>query len=666
MRLLARASAAAVGLAFAFALAVGLASPLAAQQSRDLKFEAAPPVNPLGDKGTRWALIIGVSQHEQLPPGAQLQFAHRDAESFAAFLRSPAGGALPSSHIRLLTNQQATLSAIRAALHNWLPQSAGADDIVYVFFAGHGVLAERDEGYFIATDSDPQNLHATALSFAEVDRTLNQKLHAASVILALDACHAGRLGWASFSPNLPSRASDAIQQIGGDRSVLKLLASRTSERSFEDVKFGGGHGIFTYSLLEGLRGQADRDGDRFIRISELTDYVSQNVSTQTQAQQHPRVAGTFDARLPLAVLPELPKAPPSTVALDVQGPAGAEIYLDHQYRGSLRSDGFLRIEGIAAGLRAFGADLPDGTTIDGGVRLQAANSRLDLPVSGAMTQLRKLVALGQTQQAWDFYRAQPFQGNQRSVATAVMSAALEESGQACVSDYVQSTQLGPKRALLLRAVDSFEKLKTLRPDDPAIETRRLFCQGRLQIAGGQFKEALVSLGESLRRDPNFACAHNALGVALLRSGRGDDARKEFEVAARLTPEWGLPQMQLADQLVAGGKAKDAFSFYEKAVKFSPQSRGNRWSLAKAYRMAGRLGDARKASEELIRLDALYAPAYLELGQTFEAEGDYARAAAAYDAYTQLAPNYSDSNEIRVRSQRLKDSSRKSLPSLRKQ
>jgi len=135
---------------------------------------------------------------------------------------------------------------------------------------------------------------------------------------------------------------------------------------------------------------------------------------------------------------------------------------------------------------------------------------------------------------------------------------------------------------------------------------------------------------------------------------------------RLTPEWGLPQMQIADQLVAGGKAKDAISYYEKAVKFSPQSRGNRWSLARAYRMAGRLNDAQRTSDELIQLDPNYAPAYLELGQVFEAQNDPARAAAAYDSYLLLAPNYSDSSEIRVRSQRLKDSGKRPLPSLRRQ
>ncbi|MBM3763237.1 MAG: hypothetical protein FJW36_23720 [Acidobacteria bacterium] len=64
---------------------------------------------------------------------------------------------------------------------------------------------------------------------------------------------------------------------------------------------------------------------------------------------------------------------------------------------------------------------------------------------------------------------------------------LEQQGQACVADYVQSTAIGPKRALLERAVAALEALKALRPYDRSIETRRLFCAGRLSIALNRFE-----------------------------------------------------------------------------------------------------------------------------------------------------------------------------------
>src|SRR5437879_4776441 len=82
---------------------------LAAAQTRDLRIESVQPATPLGEGGTRWAVVIGVSSYQQLPAAAQLRYAHRDAEEFAQFLRSAQGGAIPGDHIRLLTNQQASL-----------------------------------------------------------------------------------------------------------------------------------------------------------------------------------------------------------------------------------------------------------------------------------------------------------------------------------------------------------------------------------------------------------------------------------------------------------------------------------------------------------------------------------------------------------------------------
>ena len=204
-----------------------LAMSLAAQTARDLKYERTAP--PLPDKRARWAVVVGVSSYKYAPPRAQLKFAHRDAEAFAALLRSPEGGALPSGNVRVLTESSATVGGIRAAIHSWLPRSAGPNDVVYLFFAGHAVEAERGESYFVAYDSDPQNLHATGIPFKEVNDALTSKLRAGTVVLLADACHAGGIGWTS-DPAVPATAAQrSLEALGGkDRSFLKLLAARPS------------------------------------------------------------------------------------------------------------------------------------------------------------------------------------------------------------------------------------------------------------------------------------------------------------------------------------------------------------------------------------------------------------------------------------------------------
>src|SRR5262249_14443281 len=153
--------------------------------------------------------------------------------------------------------------------------------------AGHGVLGQDKEVYFVANDTDTQNLHATGLSFRELNDSI-ARLRASMVVVIADACHSGSIGWVN-STSTASDTQGAFDSLGAkDQLVLKLLASRPSERSFEDFKWGGGHGVFTKSLLDGLRGGAERETDGVIRASELIDYVSKVVPEQTGSQQNPR------------------------------------------------------------------------------------------------------------------------------------------------------------------------------------------------------------------------------------------------------------------------------------------------------------------------------------------------------------------------------------------
>lgn len=637
----------------------GLACILFAQQTRNLRLESAEPSNPLKDRGTRWAVVVGISSYEYLPPAAQLHFAHRDAEEFAGFLRTYAGGALPADHIRLLENEHATLAEIRAALDTWLVASARPEDIVYVFFAGHGVLDDHDDGYFVAHDSDPQNLHATAIAFQDVDRTLSSRLRANLVVLVADACHTGRLGWSTFAPGTPSRAADPLARIGqGDRSFLKLLSTRPSELSYEDQKWDGGHGVFTHVLLEGLRGEADRDGDHVIRASEAIDYLSRRVPELTGSLQHPRVAGTFDAQVAIALAPNSAPPAPRTVTMDVSGPVSSALYIDNIFRGKIRPAGTLRIDSLVPGSHALSADFTDGTTLQGTVTLGNVPASVSIrpPPPSLLTQLKTRLDAGQVLEAngaWDFYRGHTFAAAEQVAATTLITGALEGMGQACVGDYVQSTANGPKRILLQRAVDAYERLKMLRPNDPGLEVRQIFCRGRLQIAGRRFAEAVVTLEASLKLDPGFACAYNALGVALGQLNRSKEARQAFEMAARLTPEWALPPFQIASQFIAAGDLKKAQPYLEKAVAYNPRSVGTRWSLLHVDRVLGQMGEVERQAAELIRLDPSYAPTYLELAQAYEVARNFPKAVEAYDAYTLLAPNFADTNSVRVHADRLR-------------
>jgi len=642
-------------------LVLALGIPLAAYQvARDLFLELEDPAAPAAAAaGVRWALVVGVSSYEHLPPRAQLRYAHRDAEAYAQFLRGVDGGSFAASRIRVLTNEGATVSAVRSSLTEWLPAVAGPRDVVYLFLAGHGVRDAAGDAYFVVHDSDPQNLHATAVSVKELNAAI-RRLRASMVVLVADACHSGSIGWAAETETANDTQA-AFEELGSkDRLVLKMLASRPNERSYEDERWGGGHGVFTYALLDGLRGGAERESDGVVRASELIDYVSRVVPEQTGAKQNPRIAGNFEPRLAMALVPRARRATtPQMTFLTFRGPAGAGVYLDNVFRGSIRPSGDLRVEPVPVGPRRIAIDLPGGQSLEQTVNVSAATNALEVNQMAdvPLVKLQRLIRSGSILDnggAWDFYNSQPWDAATRPAAQVQIASALEGLGQACVNDYVQSTTNALKRAMLLRAVAGYEALRKLRPDDPALESKLKFCLARAQIAGNQFALAEKNLRASLEIDPNFACAYNALGVALTRQDRAAEAYVAFEKAIKLTPEWALPHFQIGQQLLARNKIKEAVPYFENAVKYSPRSMQARWTLMRVLRTVGNRGkDVERLGLEGIAIDPNYAPIHLELGLHYDNNREFAKAAQSYDAYLLLAPNFADSGQVRQRRGQIK-------------
>ncbi|HEU4388803.1 MAG TPA: caspase family protein, partial [Blastocatellia bacterium] len=516
---------------------------------------------PLDGRGRLWAVVIGISQYKYVPRESQLRFAHRDAQDFARLLQSPNGGAFPSNQIRLLLNQDATISAIRTSLGTWLARSVEPEDVVYIYFAGHGLVENEKEGYLLAHDSDPQNLYATALPVEELDRMLTERLRARTVVLIADACHAGRIGLSSRGGESRALITRYLDELGKtESSIFRLLATRANERSYEDEKWGGGHGVFTYYLLEGLRGRADKDQDGIVRAAELLTYLSETVPEATQALQHPRAAGYLDPRLPLAVV----SRPGNTVAvsetrpssLEIRGIPGTQVYVDNSFRGSIRPTGLLIIEGLSAGSHDLSIDPPNSEQFSQKVSLGTGKTTIELQRrAGATTQSSPLVAairtalqkknVLETGGAWSLYQqmiaSSPNEPQRRAVET-MLAGSLEELGQEAINQYVHSSIWQLDRDSFRRGAIAFNNLKQLNSGDPSLEAKYLFCSGRALIVEGRAPEALPLLQRAVTLDPKAAYIYNALGVAQERAGADREALSAFTRATELAPNWSVPRL----------------------------------------------------------------------------------------------------------------------------
>ena len=82
-----------------------------------------------------------------------------------------------------------------------------------------------------------------------------------------------------------------------------MTSAEANEEAIEGPQWGGGHGVFTYFLLEGMRGAADRgQSDGVVTLGELFEYVRDGVLRETGNKQHPSIGTTmFDRRFPMAI-----------------------------------------------------------------------------------------------------------------------------------------------------------------------------------------------------------------------------------------------------------------------------------------------------------------------------------------------------------------------------
>lgn len=242
--------------------------------------------SPNATPGTTYAVVVGISDYQALSYArGDLRFADRDAKQVVTFLRSKAGGSVPTANIQLLTNRQATQKAVQQALR--LFRKAGTNDRVILYFSGHGL-----PGSFAPYDARPGD-QRTMLSY----QTIKTAFHDSPAITKLciaDACLSGGMTQPKTSrPVIESKANDG-------RNVAMILASRSTQYAVEDGQLAGG--AFTHFLIKGLTGQGDLDGNGIVTIRELHRYVGPEVRKRTRGRQTPMFYGRFSDRLPLSYL----------------------------------------------------------------------------------------------------------------------------------------------------------------------------------------------------------------------------------------------------------------------------------------------------------------------------------------------------------------------------
>lgn len=254
------------------------------------------------------ALLIGIGTG--YPDGMKLPGVVRaDAESLAQVLIDPKLCAYPKENVQTLLDEKATRANIIDGL-NRLATSAQPNDTVFLFFSGHGgqkYFGDDAGTYICPVDFDWDDLSGTGIKAEELS-TFISNIPAARVIVALDACHAEGAAFLKHLETEKSLAfgfgSPALEKLAAGTGRIVVASCKDNETSITyNVK---GHSLFTYFLLEGLRGAALDRNDGLIRVLDLFHFVADEVPPNAKKiksghEQHPVLKAHAESNFPLAL-----------------------------------------------------------------------------------------------------------------------------------------------------------------------------------------------------------------------------------------------------------------------------------------------------------------------------------------------------------------------------
>jgi hypothetical protein len=236
-------------------------------------------------------VAIGISSYrdQQIPPR---KYAARDAELVAGYFQ--ALGGVPASNVRLLQDRKALRPDIEEALLDWLPMRVTADSVVILYFSGHALVSPTGETYLA-----PYEGSTTSASRLYPLRDLEDalaKLKVRHSLLIFDGA-VSRLG--------KGKVTEPQWSTGG-RNLVGLIGTSGLRSGLEPDQVR--HGLFTYYLLSGMKGEADSNQDREVTLGELAAFLSRMVPAAARSQF------SLDQR-PLVVPPLSPSSKAATLTL---------------------------------------------------------------------------------------------------------------------------------------------------------------------------------------------------------------------------------------------------------------------------------------------------------------------------------------------------------------
>ena len=173
-------------------------------------------------QSSRRALLLGVSNFDD-PALNQLQAPPSDVSGLASVLSDPAIGGF-----EVTTALEESSTTFSQRIEEFFLESR-REDLLLLYFSGHGLKAEDGELYLSGTNTKPRALRSTAVSARFISEVMNTS-RAARVVVILECCYSG-----AFTRGMTPKQGpdvDVLEHFGGRGRVI-LSASQALQYSFE-------------------------------------------------------------------------------------------------------------------------------------------------------------------------------------------------------------------------------------------------------------------------------------------------------------------------------------------------------------------------------------------------------------------------------------------------
>ncbi|MDJ0716305.1 MAG: SUMF1/EgtB/PvdO family nonheme iron enzyme [Prochloraceae cyanobacterium] len=232
---------------------------------------------------TKIGLLVGVSEYQ---PGLNpLPSAVKDVEALKEVLQHPDMGGFAQKDITVLKNpdrqrMEEAIEQLFARRHK--------NDLVLLFFSGHGIKDETNRLYLATSNTRKTNrgdlIRSSAVPASFIHDNMNRSRSKRKVVI-LDSCFSG-----AFAEGLSAKDDGTVnirEELGGEGWAI-LTSSTSTQYSFEQE--GSELSLYTKYLIQGIKtGEADLDEDGFVSLGELHNYASEKVQEVKPTTMKPEI-----------------------------------------------------------------------------------------------------------------------------------------------------------------------------------------------------------------------------------------------------------------------------------------------------------------------------------------------------------------------------------------